>query len=363
MILPHPDDVVGLAAERQIPDDVAKELRTLAGVRETRRVRLMTSTADVLDEAAGMANEIRERFLWSMYPDHRAAVSWGWACLETLIGKMLPGEHHLVGARTGVGKTTALLNIVRHQLANNLPVRILPFETPPVKLLKLLGAVELRFDPRVVARGEWEKLPAEAPEALEEFARDMTGGQARYELTWARQGSMTPVEVYVELEKAADLGCHLVVLDHLHRIAIDGRNQESELRSLMRQLKDRVEKLDIVLLSGAQLNRGERDPLRRHLPPLDTDLRGAGALEEEADGVLGLYIPLVPGVTPQQLANVRKGITKAKSLVWMGKTGVRVIKHRIDGALVGEDVFLDYDHGRLTDPEPVMQYPLRERYT
>lgn len=353
MILPHPDDVPALVAERNVPPEVADELQRLANYREATKLQIMHDKRGALGDAARMAGQVREEMLWSMYPDLASAIPWPWRSLEALVGRMLAGEHHLVAARTGVGKTTFLLNVIRHLVRiEHSPVRILPFETPPAKLLKLMAAVELRYDPRIVARSEWDKLPAAAPDAIEEHARLLTSPPVSYELTWGRQGSMTPVEVYRELDVAADLGCRIVVLDHLHRVAIDGRNQEAELRALMRQLKDRIEKLDITLLSGAQLNRGDRDPLRRYLPPLDTDLRGAGALEEEADGVYGLYLPLKEGVTAKQMAAVRRSLLKAKALVRPATTGVRVIKHRIDGALAGEDVFLDYDHGQLSDPPP-----------
>jgi hypothetical protein len=105
-----------------------------------------------------------------------------------------------------------------------------------------------------------------------------------------------------------------------------------------------------------QANRGERDPLRRHLPPVDTDIRGAGAIEEEADGVIGLYLPLIDGITPEQMKAARAGIIPLRPLVRKNTTGSRILKHRIDGSMVGEDVFLTYDHGRLLDPNT----PLRD---
>jgi replicative DNA helicase len=162
---------------------------------------------------------------------------------------------------------------------------------------------------------------------------------------------MTVDAVVAELGTARDLGARVAIVDHLHRIALDGRNVESETRGMMRRLKDAAERLDMILLCGAQLNRGERDPLKRYLPPLETDLRNGGSIEEESDVVFGLYLPLRPDVTRAQIAaaRAREGGTSINALRWDGMTGVRILKHRADGSAVERDVFLAYEHGRLMD--------------
>lgn len=371
-MLPHPDDVAVMVRERNIPAPIAAELQTLAQRRADHALQLMDDTEDAVMEAAARALRVREEALWALYVDESALIHWPWEAAQRALGSMSPGELIVVGARTGVGKTTFLLNVVdllfRYgQQEEALGIRVLPFETPPAKLLRLLAAIRLRYNPVAVLRNKWDDLPAVAFSEIETEMRWLTDAQITEHLQWAPQGSMTPFQVYGEMEKAKDCGCRLIVLDHLHRIALEGRNGEAEMRNLMRGLKDRAERLELVVLIGAQLNRGERDPLRRHLPPVDTDLRGGGAIEEEADVLLGLYIPLIKGVTNGQMAEVRKGLAKVKPLIRPNVTGVRVIKHRVDSTPVGEDIFLRYDHGKMSDlpeeePEPTSNWALRPAF-
>jgi replicative DNA helicase len=356
MMLPHPSEVARLARERRIPDDVTAELQRLAARRQA--VTLLGSERSAWEQQMSRSDIVREETLWALYHDASTAISWPFARLQSTIGAMMPGELIVIGARTGVGKTTVLLNLVDPLTCQEIPTRVLPFETPPHKLLRLLAAIRLGYNPIAVIRGMWEDLPASAMEGIETEVRRLTAVPRSEFLQWAPQGSMSPVQVYHEMEQAADCGCRIVVIDHLHRIALEGRNGESEMRKLMQGLKDRAEKLELICLIGAQLNRGERDPLRRYLPPVDTDLRGGGSIEEEADVVLGLYMPLKRDVTNGQMAEVRKGLAKVRPLVRANTTGIRIIKHRVDSGPVGEDVFLAYDHGRLSDAP----YDVREVY-
>jgi replicative DNA helicase len=348
-MLPHVADIPELAAERGMPEKIAKELERLARARESRGLRKVTDAPHAVEQAALVADQVREEALWSLYRPRSTQIEWPWEDMQRIVGSVLAGDVQIVGARTGVGKTVFLMNVVDHLLRRTRPVKYLPFETPPAKLLKLLAAIRLGYDPRHVLRDEWADLPGEAFEGIQEEITSLTGRVYRDTLYWTPQGTLNVTQVLVEIERAHDCGCELVVIDHLHRIELEGRNQEQELRRMMRALKDKAEQLEIPLLCGGQLNRGERDVLKRHLPPLDTDLRGAGALEEEADTILGLYIPLRRDVTSKEMAAVRKGLSKVGPLVRRNTTGVRILKHRVDGELVGEDVFLRYDRGALTD--------------
>jgi replicative DNA helicase len=354
MILPALQDVAELVKARNIPTEAARELLRLATARQTRSLRVVPPTHSATTQAAERAAQVREEFLWALYADANGSIPWPWEEMDRKYGALMPGDVHVIVARTNVGKTTVVLNVVDSLIEREIPVHFLPFETPPFKLTRLLAAIRLQINPVYVARNEWHKLPAGAQDAVRQEGMALLSPPNSYVLSWAPQGSMNPAQVLMELERAADCGVRVVVIDHLHRIELEGKNGEAEMRRLVRALKDKAEKLELVLLNPAQANRGERDPLRRHLPPVDTDIRGAGAVEEEADGVLGLYMPLREDVTPEEMAAVRRGLAKIKPLVRKNTAGIRFLKHRIDGSMVGEDVFLEYDHGRLRE------FPLRD---
>jgi replicative DNA helicase len=352
MMLPHPDDVLQLCDERNIPSEIAKELIRLARARATRSLRVVPNGDQAFSLAEARNLEVREQALWALYRDPSTAIPWPWESLDRLYGSLMPGDVHIVVARTNTGKTTFILNLVMQLAERHYPIRVLPFETPPQKLLRTLAAIRLGYDPRHVLRDKWDLLPAEAFDAIQtDIVHKLTAQPLCYDLTWAPQGTMTPENVYIELEQAADAGARVVIIDHLNRIELPGRQPEHvEARRLMRGLKDRAEKLELHLVIPAQAHRGEgRDPLRRHMPPIDTDIRWGGSVEEEADGILGLYMPLKEDISPDELKRARAQLVPVKSLVRPNTTGIRVIKHRIDGGVVGEDVFLTYNHGRLSE--------------
>lgn len=354
MMLPSPDDVPALAAKCKIPPAETEELIRLARKRVA-NVRVVSSASDSYQRSVEVADLVRETTLWSLFRAPGFAIEWPWRKLQALIDSMLAGDVWLIGARTGVGKTTALMNVVNAMILRmpRVAVKVIPFETPPWKITNTLAAIRLGYDPRLVLRGRWDELPGEAHEAIAGECDTLTGGFYRDTLFWTPQGTLGQEQVIAELERGHDMGARVVVLDHLHRVALPGRRPEPvELRDLMRALKDTAERLELVLLCGAQLSRGDRDPLKRYTPPLDTDLRGAGALEEEADGILGMYLPLKPTISFKQITAIRRNLLSVKPFVLPGRTAMRVLKSRMDGErVVGADVILRYDNGRLLDDD------------
>lgn len=79
----------------------------------------------------------------------------------------------------------------------------------------------------------------------------------------------------------------LVVIDHLHKISLPGRNTADELAVVSGKLKGLAKELDIPVLALAQLNRGNKD--RTDKRPNMTDLRAAGAIEQDADEIWFLH--------------------------------------------------------------------------
>jgi hypothetical protein len=93
------------------------------------------------------------------------------------------------------------------------------------------------------------------------------------------------------------------------------------------------------------------------MPPALHNLRGAGTKEEEADTVLGIYRPLRSDTTEKTIKRVRQGLANTDTITEPGQMGVRVLKHRLDGAAMGRSVRLAVHHGRISD------LPERDMYT
>ena len=91
----------------------------------------------------------------------------------------------------------------------------------------------------------------------------------------------------------AERGLDLVVIDYLQLMQADGRqeNRQNEIASISRGLKSLSKELNCPILSLAQLSR-EADKRADHRPIL-SDLRESGAIEQDADVVMLLYLSLI----------------------------------------------------------------------
>jgi replicative DNA helicase len=87
----------------------------------------------------------------------------------------------------------------------------------------------------------------------------------------------------------ADLG--IVVIDYLQLIGsskkYNAANRQEEVSQITRQLKIAAQELEVPILLACQLNRGSES--RTDKRPQLSDLRESGAIEQDADIVLGLY--------------------------------------------------------------------------
>lgn len=83
----------------------------------------------------------------------------------------------------------------------------------------------------------------------------------------------------------------LVIIDHIRFLTDDhGENENKRLGWLSKQLRDIAKQFDCHVLVLAQLSRSSKE--RSDKRPILTDLRDSGELEENADNVWMLYVPV-----------------------------------------------------------------------
>ena len=81
----------------------------------------------------------------------------------------------------------------------------------------------------------------------------------------------------------------LVVVDHLHEMAVDPRNRVDALGDAARRLKALAKHLDVPVVLLAQLNRAFASRNGADRRPTLTDLRASGSIEEVADVVMTIH--------------------------------------------------------------------------
>jgi len=205
---------------------------------------------------------------------------------RTTLG-LQPGSLTVLAARPSVGKTAFALNAAVHAATRaGKKVAFFSLEMPSDQLALRILAAEAKLDWRRLAQGQlgrhdWDRLATQA---------DRVGAAS----IWLDDNFvLTPVELRSKCRKLKreNGGLDLVVVDYLQLMHApsDRANQsrEQEIATISRSLKALAKELECPVLALSQLNRSVEK--RRGEPPMLSDLRESGAIEQDADIVLFLH--------------------------------------------------------------------------
>jgi replicative DNA helicase len=198
-----------------------------------------------------------------------------------------PGTLTVLAARPSVGKTALALNIAVHAATRAAKkVAFFSLEMPSDQLALRILASEAKLDWRRLSQGQlgrhdWDRLATQA---------DRIGAAS----IWLDDNFvLTPVDLRSKCRKLKreNGGLDLVVVDYLQLMHApsDRSNQsrEQEIATISRSLKALAKELACPILALSQLNRSVEK--RKGDPPMLSDLRESGAIEQDADIVLFLH--------------------------------------------------------------------------
>jgi replicative DNA helicase len=198
-----------------------------------------------------------------------------------------PGTLTVLAARPSVGKTAFALNIATHAATRaGRKVAFFSLEMPAEQLALRMLASEGKLDWRKLSQGQlsrhdWDRLATQA---------DRLGAAS----LWLDDNFvLSPVELRSKCRKLKreNGGLDLVVIDYLQLMHApsDRQNQsrEQEIATISRSLKALAKELECPIVALSQLNRSVEK--RKGEPPMLSDLRESGAIEQDADIVLFLH--------------------------------------------------------------------------
>ncbi len=197
-----------------------------------------------------------------------------------------PGSLVVLAARPSVGKTAFALNVAVHAATKHKKrVAFFSLEMPSEQLALRMLASEAKLDWRRLTQGQlqkydWDKIATQA---------DRIGGAS----VWLDDTFvLTPVELRSKCRKLKrESGLDLVVVDYLQLMHApsdrSAQSREQEIATISRSLKSLAKELEIPIVALSQLNRGVEK--RKGEPPMLSDLRESGAIEQDADVVLFLH--------------------------------------------------------------------------
>lgn len=275
------DEIASLATERdgrKLADRQAEAMKLLEAISETASEGEHAVTA-----AEAMLAAIREIDTRMKRADGElGGLPTGLYALDELLDGLRKGELIVIGGRSSMGKSVLAENIARYNLKRGAAVRWQSYEMPAKDMMMRGAAAEMgilidnirkagmsqdefwRFESFVGMSAEWNML--------------IDNDQANIDKICARART-----------HKRKRGLDLLVVDHLHLVPIEGRNEVRELGEITGSLKRLALELDIPVLLVAQLNRGNESGTPR--PPRLTDLRGSGAIEQDADVVIMPHRP------------------------------------------------------------------------
>lgn len=283
-------------------------------------------------------------------------VRWPWRGVSDLLGGLLPGQLHVVGALTGNGKSSFLMSLMHDLASNGIGVLYLPLEvSPPIARVRW-AAWKLGYNVADVLERCWHDHPDPSLRLLPEGAREAINLEVERQLAEEPVHFCPLKRINVSgIRRWAEWGCvtydaRVVIVDHLHRLEVG--DQPNALRQLMteaaRQLPDMAEATGTCVIAAAQLTRNN-DPLDRYFPPTLDRLKECGAIAEEAHTVTMLSRRFTADVDNQMVSAMRASKMVPPERIKPGAMQITCRKHRTRDHATDRAALLRVTDGRVTD--------------
>ena len=251
-------------------------------------------------------------------------LSTGLNDLDRYILGLNKGELILIAARPGMGKTSIALNIAMNVAKKSgKTVAVFSLEMSREQLVSRLLAGEGLVPSQNLLTGqlnsdEWKRIAA-AAQVLS--ATDMRIDD---------NPMLSVSDMNAQCRRISNLG--LVVIDYLQLMQsaggdsrkYAGENRQQVVSDISRMLKIMAKELNVPVICLSQLSRASEGlPNKR---PMLSDLRESGAIEQDADVVIGLYREGYynveceePNVSEAIVLKNRKGQTGTVKLAWLAE--------------------------------------------
>ncbi len=262
-------DVMLEAAERRIY--ALRQGRNIGGL--THIAAILPSVYERISEAATSGSRI-------------PGLSTGLYDLDDAIMGLNKGDLILIAARPGMGKTSIALNIAMHVGKHSgAAVAVFSLEMSKEQLVSRLLSGESLVDGQKLHTGE---LSADEWRRVTAAASTLSSADIRVD----DNPSLSVADMNAQCRRIDKLG--LVVIDYLQLMQSSGsgRSYASESRTqvvsdISRMLKIMAKELNVPVICLSQLSRANEG--RTNKRPMLSDLRESGAIEQDADIVIGLY--------------------------------------------------------------------------
>ena len=269
---------------------------------------IVQNVFDNLSEAAASGNKI-------------PGIPTGLADLDRTILGLNKAELILVAARPGMGKTSIALNMALHAAVNEgKTIAIFSLEMSREQLVSRLLSKAALIPSQNLMTGQ---LTPQQWRNITDAAQTLSATDIRID----DNPSLTVSEMNAQCRRIPKLD--LVIIDYLQLMqsAGSGHSWSNESRTqavsdISRMMKIMAKELNVPVICLSQLSRANES--RQDKRPMLSDLRESGAIEQDADVVIGLYRDGYynkecenPNLAEAIILKNRKGATGTVELTWL----------------------------------------------
>lgn len=212
-------------------------------------------------------------------------LSTGFTDIDEMTQGLQKGDLVIVAGRPSMGKTSLMMNMAESALISaKVPVLVFSMEMPAdsliLRMLSSLGNInQSKIRSGQLEDEDWPRLTSAVTMLNDRpLFIDDTGG-------------LSPNELRARARRVArehgQLG--MIVVDYIQLMQVSGstENRATEISEISRMLKSIAKEFNCPLMAGSQLNRGLEQ--RGDKRPIMSDLRESGAIEQDADLIVGIY--------------------------------------------------------------------------
>lgn len=204
-----------------------------------------------------------------------------------LSGGMRDGEIYVIGANQGAGKTSLVLQFALAAMRKGLAVLMFSMEMNWRAVFHRICGIEARID--LMEYRASQRRKTESKEDRFRLAH-ATAEIMQYGLLVSTKAAITPEYIVSETKRLAGLKpVDLVIVDHMQLMSPDQavKTEYEKFTTISRALKQTAVEVKVPLLIASQTSRANSRERRSQLQV--SDLRGSGAVEEDAAGVFLLF--------------------------------------------------------------------------
>ena len=253
--------------------------RNIYALRRDRAIGGLKPISEVVSEVYDSLNQMAQE------GEHLPGVPTGLIDLDNRLLGLNKGELVLIASRPGMGKTSIAMNIVVNVAkATGKTVAVFSLEMSRSQLVSRVLSGEALIDNKKILKGslsaeEWRRFGAAAA----------TIGPLNILID--DNPTLSVADMNAQCRRVKNLG--LVAIDYLQLMSSAGGKQSSGesrqqiVADMTRMLKIMAKELEVPVLCLSQLSRANE--ARQDKRPMLSDLRESGAIEQDADVVIGLY--------------------------------------------------------------------------